>query len=232
MYKRPGQDIKQGLYTWQLVAAGGSAGAVQGTLTYPLDLIKTRLALAKDSAYRSPNVAWCCCWELLTVLAHFVGRDSNRHYCDAFCCSMVVGVRYNGIIDCMRRTAADEGIRGLYSGFGLSLWVVIPYVAIQMTTFDVMQRKLRGMLDSGGDVKGGNLGYAALGGTKALAGAMAGIATQTATYPGNTMIKRMQSNGAGGKPKLYANTIDCIRQILAKEGVGGFYRGLWLNVIK
>ena len=132
----------------------------------------------------------------------------------------------------MRRTAADEGIRGLYSGFILSFWVVIPYVAIQMTTFDVMQRKLRGMLDSGGDVKGGNLGYAALGGTKALAGAMAGIATQTATYPGNTMIKRMQSNGAGGKPKLYANTIDCIRQILAKEGVGGFYRGLWLNVVK
>jgi uncharacterized membrane protein len=54
-----------------------------------------------------------------------------------------VGVRYNGILDCMRRTAADEGVRGLYSGFGLSLWVVIPYVAIQMTTFDVMQRKLR-----------------------------------------------------------------------------------------
>ena len=51
MYKRPGQDIKQGLDTWQLVAAGGSAGAVQGTLTYPLDLVKTRLALAKDSAY-------------------------------------------------------------------------------------------------------------------------------------------------------------------------------------
>ena len=82
-----------------------------------------------------------------------------------------------------------------------------------------------GFLDSSGDVKGGNLSFAALGGTKALAGAMAGIATQTATYPGNTMIKRMQSNGAGGRPKLYSSTPDCIRQILAKEGVGGFYRG-------
>ena len=65
-----------------------------------------------------------------------------------------MGVRYNGIADCMKRTVAEEGVRGLYSGFFLSLWVVIPYVAIQMTTFDVMQRKLRGMLDSGGDVKG------------------------------------------------------------------------------
>ena len=30
-------------------------------------------------------------------------------------------------------------VRGLYAGFGLSLWVVVPYVAIQMATFDVMQ---------------------------------------------------------------------------------------------
>ena len=44
---------------------------------------------------------------------------------------------------------------------------------------------------------------------------------RTATYPGNTMIKRMQSNGAGGKPKVYSGAIDCLRQILQKEGVGG-----------
>ena len=47
------------------------------------------------------------------------------------------------------------------------------------------------------------------------------ISTRTATYPGNTMIKRMQSNGAGGKPKVYSGAIDCLRQILQKEGVGG-----------
>ena len=35
------------------------------------------------------------------------------------------------------------------------------------------------------------------------------------------MIKRMQSNGAGGKPKVYSGAIDCLRQILQKEGVGG-----------
>ena len=47
------------------------------------------------------------------------------------------------------------------------------------------------------------------------------ISIRTATYPGNTMIKRMQSNGAGGKPKVYSGAIDCLRQILRKEGVGG-----------
>lgn len=191
LYTQPGQDVSRGLHTWQLVAAGGSAGAVQGSLTYPLDLVKTRLALAKD-----------------------------------------MGVHYSGIGDCIRRTVAQEGVRGLYSGFGLSLWVVIPYVAIQMSTFDVMQRKLRGLVSADNDVTGHGLSLGALGGTKALAGACAGIATQTATYPGNTMIKRMQSNGAGGKPKVYASTFDCIRKIMGKEGVGGFYRGLGLNVIK
>ena len=47
------------------------------------------------------------------------------------------------------------------------------------------------------------------------------VSIRTATYPGNTMIKRMQSNGAGGKPKVYSGAIDCLRQILRKEGVGG-----------
>ena len=84
-----------------------------------------------------------------------------------------MGVRYNGIFDCMRRTVAEEGVRGLYNGFvnppktpsryqplrapfltktraqALSLWVVIPYVAIQMTTFDVAQRKFRAWASDG-----------------------------------------------------------------------------------
>jgi hypothetical protein len=46
------------------------------------------------------------------------------------------------------------------------------------------------------------------------------------------MIKRMQSNGLGGTPKTYASTFDCIRQILAKEGVGGFYKGIGVNIVK
>ena len=46
------------------------------------------------------------------------------------------------------------------------------------------------------------------------------------------MIKRMQSNGSGGQPRIYSSTVDCIRQILRHEGVAGFYRGLSLNVVK
>eukprot|EP01052_Picozoa_sp_SAG31_P067472 SAG31_NODE_26256_length_445_cov_1.410405_2_plen_73_part_00 len=49
---------------------------------------------------------------------------------------------------------------------------------------------------------------------------------------GNTMIKRMQSNGLGGMPKTYASSLDCAAQILKQEGVGGFYKGLWVQIIK
>ena len=146
-FAQPGQDIKAGLHTWQLVAAGGAAGAVQGSLTYPLDLIKTRLALAKD-----------------------------------------MGVRYAGMMDCVRRTVAAEGPLGLYSGFGLSLFVVIPYVAIQMSVFDVVQRRFRGLASPTGDVTGSDLTLAQIGATKAAAGACAGIATQTATYPVSVLV--------------------------------------------
>ena len=51
LFAKPGQDIaKTGLETWQLIAAGATAGIVQGSLTFPLDLVKTRWA-----ANRSPR---------------------------------------------------------------------------------------------------------------------------------------------------------------------------------
>ena len=54
-----------------------------------------------------------------------------------------MGVRYDGMMHCFRHTLATEGLAGLYKGFCLSLFVVAPYVAIQMTVFDVTQRQLR-----------------------------------------------------------------------------------------
>jgi hypothetical protein len=210
LYARRGQDLSRGLDTWQLVASGASAGIVQGTLTFPLDLVKTRLALAKD-----------------------------------------MGVKYDGMVHCFKHTYATEGARGWYKGFGLSLFVVAPYVAIQVTVLPYtytagspptivkatnvrqsmclqLKHTRLGATHADDDVRGGAAGAAgdagtaaprtlhvpiaptaaivplaliicvwwqgardgtgqgilALGGTKAVAGAVAGFMTQTITYPG------------------------------------------------
>lgn len=65
---------------------------------------------------------------------------------------------------------------------------------------------------------------------KLTAGGLSGLISQTITYPGDTIRRRMQTNGIGGKEKLYTSTIDCAKKIWKNEGVKGFMRGASTNV--
>jgi len=188
MIARPGQDPKR-LDKSQLVGCGAMAGFIQNLCTYPLDLVKTRLALAKD-----------------------------------------MGIRYNGIVDCIRTTIRTEGLFGVYKGWGLATCVVMPYVAIQLSCYDIFQRYLKEHRIVERLVPAASLSAILL--SKTLSGGAAGLVTQLVTYPGNTMIKRNQANGMGGQAKAYDGTLDMIRKMVAKEGVRGFYKGVGVNVLK
>ena len=65
-----------------------------------------------------------------------------------------------------------------------------------------------------------------------MCGACAGVVAQTITYPGDTVRRRMQTNGMGGAAKHYAGTIDCIKQIVVKEGRAGVFAGYGANLMK
>jgi len=58
-------------------------------------------------------------------------------------------------------------------------------------------------------------------------GATAGIFAQTCCYPLDTVRRRMQLKGV-----IYRNTLDAFRQILKKEGITGFYKGMVPNAVK
>lgn len=64
----------------------------------------------------------------------------------------------------------------------------------------------------------------------AQAAMAAGMATATATNPIWLVKTRLQLDAlntqAAGTPRRYANSLDCVRQVLQKEGIGGLYRGL------
>lgn len=61
--------------------------------------------------------------------------------------------------------------------------------------------------------------------TKTLYGGIAGAIGATAVYPIDMVKTRMQ-NQRGGGPQLYANSIDCFKQIYRHEKFRGLYRGL------
>lgn len=51
-------------------------------------------------------------------------------------------------------------------------------------------------------------------------------------YPGDTIRRRMQNNGAGGAPRIYKHSLDCIRKTLEAEGMKGFFKGNWTNTVR
>jgi hypothetical protein len=51
-------------------------------------------------------------------------------------------------------------------------------------------------------------------------------------YPGDTVRRRMQNNGAGGAARIYRNSFHCSALIYRNEGMRGFFKGAWTNTVR
>ena len=192
---RDAQNHSEDLTVSQRMMAGTMAGLCQTTITYPLELVRTRLSLG----------------------------------------SAMSKMKYDGILDCFRKTIRHEGVGALYKGIGPTYLSGAPYVGLQMTFFDLYKALLtRSERDSHRDPQlssttskfFGNLGI------MMVAGAFAGMTAQTITYPGDTIRRRMQSNGIGGTARVYDNSWHCMVKVVEKEGFIGLYQGLSINIIR
>ena len=140
------------------------------------------------------------------------------------------GVRYAGIADCFRQMVRTEGVGGLFKGFGPTMVSGAPYTGIQMTSYEMLKRFTSDPATSGGGSSGAGAGGAFL--WSLVNGAVSGLIAQTVTYPGDTVRRRMQNNGAGGAPKVYTNSFHCTAQIWRHEGLAGFFKGSWTNTVR
>ncbi len=93
-----------------------------------------------------------------------------------------------------------------------------PYTGIQMTSYEMFKRA---------SPEGAPTVLVQL-----TAGALSGLLAQTITYPGDTVRRRMQNNGAGGAARVYRNSWHCAREIATKEGARGFFKGAWTNTVR
>ncbi len=131
------------------------------------------------------------------------------------------GTIYRGIGHCFLATAKVEGVSALYKGFGVALLSGAPYVGLQMSIYKLAQQLLPTRADGSSAVY-----------WKMASGAAAGLVAQSLMYPGDTLRRRMQTNGIGGEARVYNSTWHCCQIIMRKEGVKGFYRGLTANSLK
>lgn len=130
------------------------------------------------------------------------------------------GVRYRGILDCFGSVVRSEGFLALYKGFAMTIYSATPYVALQMTFYDLLKRYFK-RADGTTTVYG-----------KMACGTVAGLAAQTITFPGDTVKRRMQLAGMGGAVREYSSNWDCIVKMWRREGPRSFFQGLNANCIR
>ena len=103
-----------------------------------------------------------------------------------------------------------------FKGFGPTMVSGAPDTGIQMTSYELLKRSA----PSDSVI------------WQLVSGAVSGLLAQTVTYPGDTVRRRMQNNGAGGAPKIYRHSLHCTSMILRHEGVAGFFKGSWTNTVR
>lgn len=168
--------------TMQLMLSGTLAGLSQLVISYPLELIRTRMAVGT---------------------------------------SLYPPLVYKGIVDCAVTVVRVEGVRGLFKGITATLAMGAPFVGLQMTSFAEALALMPRQAD----------GTVALP-FMLLAGAASGTFAQSVMYPGDTIRRLMQTNGADGRERAYSTTLDCCRKVFARQGIRGFYRGFYVNLVR
>jgi len=126
---------------------------------------------------------------------------------------------FNGLVDCLKKCAAKDGVKGLYRGFGISVVGIIGYRASYFGMFDT------GKIMLFEDMKKAN--FLAVWGFAQFVTVGAGIVS----YPLDTVRRRLMMT-AGAKKQMYNGTMDCFQKIYKNEGPGAFFKGCLSNVIR
>ncbi|KAF5092432.1 hypothetical protein D0Z00_004589 [Geotrichum galactomycetum] len=109
-----------------------------------------------------------------------------------------------------------EGPRALFKGLGPNLVGVIPARSINFFTYGIGKDFFASHFNNNQESTKVHL----------AAAACAGIATSTATNPIWLVKTRLQLDKASNGSRQYKNSLDCISQVLRKEGIPGLYKGL------
>ncbi|KAF9957970.1 hypothetical protein BGZ72_001077 [Mortierella alpina] len=188
------------------------SGATAVFFTYPLDLIRVRLAYeAKATPYMT----------LVSKIYHESAASQSRP----------------GILHGL----STFQISNFYRGFLCTIVGMIPYAGASFLTHDIMQEfcrvyipdwtvkpnQSRGLADHNGDYSRPELRTAA----ELVCGGIAGAVSMTAAYPFEVVRRNMQVAGALD-PKVFVSMWDTVTRIYAAKGFRGFFVGLSIGYLK
>jgi len=131
--------------------------------------------------------------------------------------------KFNGMFDCLVKTAKQGGVLSLYNGIGPSSVGIVVYRGAQFGLQDIVKAfnpwqqevTARGLI------------------SKFCVAQLAVSVSGICAYPFDTMQRRLQIEAS--KPdaeKMYSGMGDCFKKILAKEGPKGFFKGAFANILR
>ena len=131
--------------------------------------------------------------------------------------------KYNGVIDCLKKTVELNGASSLYNGIGPSTIGIVVYRGTQfglqdtIKAFNPYQKEVSfiGIF------------------SKFIVAQIAVSVSGIAAYPLDTLQRRLQNEAT--KPKaeqMYNGMGDCFTKIMANEGPKGFFKGALANVLR
>jgi len=130
---------------------------------------------------------------------------------------------YKGSFDCLRKIYKAEGIRGLGKGMNATILREVPAFGVYFVSYEIMCREFT---PEGGICPTWGL---------LLAGGFAGCFSWMTSYPIDVIKSRLQVDGVYRNGRFiykYNGYMDCIRQSVAAEGMGVFFRGLNSTLIR
>jgi solute carrier family 25 (mitochondrial citrate transporter), member 1 len=187
-YRRPNSDkilaAPQATGGLKGIIAGGITGAIEISITYPTEFVKTQLQLDESSSK---------------------GGQPKK---------------YNGPVDCVKKTIQTRGFFGLYRGLSVLLYGSIPKSAVRFGAFEEFKKI---MADDRGQLTAS---------TRLLCGLGAGISEAVlAVTPMETVKVKFIHDQNSANPK-YKGFFHGVREIVKNDGLGGVYKGLTATIIK
>ncbi|KAL2822537.1 mitochondrial carrier domain-containing protein [Aspergillus granulosus] len=134
--------------------------------------------------------------------------------------------KYNGIMDCFRRTAAAEGVVSLWRGNTANVIRYFPTQALNFAFRDTYKSMFAYKKDRDGYAKW-MMGNLASGGA---AGATSLLFVYSLDYA-RTRLANDAKSAKGGGDRQFNGLVDVYKKTLASDGIAGLYRGFGPSVL-
>ncbi|KAB8213930.1 mitochondrial carrier domain-containing protein [Aspergillus novoparasiticus] len=134
--------------------------------------------------------------------------------------------KYNGIMDCFRRTAASEGVASLWRGNTANVIRYFPTQALNFAFRDTYKSMFAYKKERDGYAKW-MMGNLASGGA---AGATSLLFVYSLDYA-RTRLANDAKSAKGGGERQFNGLVDVYKKTLASDGIAGLYRGFGPSVL-